>query len=219
MVLLSRMYVSLLYLLRGLTLHRVGVGSLVLALAAVAALLVRDATSGASPLEAEAVLPAHALSRFEPYLLRANGRNADPVNIVFLAPDTTAVNIAARTILRWPPVSASPMRFSEGPDVRNTAAQFQLVLGRGARYHLRIESVPRRDGRGYVLAAAHRDDPAACGHIGVEFDQARDLIADVFANAGYPVDLLWLGNTEAVRHCDGSLSAGDGRVAVINLRR
>ena len=93
----------------------------------------------------------------------------------------------------------------------------QRWTGGGSRYHVRIETITPDDAQDYVLAAVHRDDSVRCGHVGVAFDETRDLIARAFADAGYTVSLVRLGNSQSATHCDGTRNAGDGTAAVIDL--
>ncbi len=160
---------------------------------------------------------AGELSGVDPYLRRADGRHADPVNVVFINTSPVAVALAVEHVLGWQVVAGSPMSFTVNGREMPVALQLGLDIGGGARYHVRIEDTPPGERPGAVLAALHRDDSVTCGHVGRAFDEVRDNTARAFAAAGYPVSYLDLGNTERIRHCDGSLTGGDGRVAVIDL--
>ena len=164
----------------------------------------------------ESLVPALP-SGFEPYIVRQNGRRADPVNLVFTSGDANEVAAAVQRVLGWQPVHASPMAFVDQGRVRPTAWQLGLPTAGGSRTHLRIATVSPEDGQGHVLAAVHRDDTVACGHVGAAFDEMRDYVASAFEAAGYRVHVAWLGNTEAGSHCDGSWTTGDGKVAIIDL--
>lgn len=155
---------------------------------------------------------------FDPYLRRSNGTAADPVNLIFRGTDAEHVAAAVQRVLGWRPVTGSMMHFLDQGRVRPAAWQLGVDLGGGSRLHLRIETVTRGDAQSYVLVAAHRDDRAPCGHVGRGFDETRDLIARSFASAGYAVASVWLGNTAPSRHCDGSLTEGDGNASLIELR-
>jgi hypothetical protein len=156
---------------------------------------------------------------FAPYLYRKNGQAADPVNIMFRTSDGKSAAKAVRDVLGWLPVSSTPMNFIDADKTRPTGWQFYLPLDAGARFHLRIESVTPADGRDYVLAAVHHDLLADCGHLGTAFDAMRDYVAHAFTEAGYRVETTTLGNTQPGRQCNGTFTAGDGRVAVIDLTR
>ncbi len=154
---------------------------------------------------------------FDPYIHRAGSEPADPINLIFVGGDADTVAQAAQQALGWPVVAGSPMDFIDQGRVHPTAWQLGDDLGHGSRYHLRIESITAADGQSYTLAAVHRDDSVACGHVGRAFDQARDIVAHAFAGAGYRVTMVWLGNTNDGPQCDGSRTAGGGETAIIDL--
>lgn len=155
--------------------------------------------------------------QFDQYIHRDSGDAADPINLIFV---TTNADIAAEKVhevLGWTVLDGSPMSFLDDGVSRPTAWQMGIQFSRASRWHMRIEQV-NRDGPGaYVLAAVHRDDDSACGHIGIAFDRARRVVATAFSDAGYPVTILDLGNTNRGLQCDGSYTAGDGSVVVIDL--
>jgi hypothetical protein len=161
-----------------------------------------------------AALPAVT---FDPYLRRADGAVADPVNLLFVGAGAEETAAAVARVLGWQSVRGSPMTFADGGAVYPTVAQLGLELGRSSRYHMRLAPAITRDGRVRVMAAVHRDDPAACGHVGRAFDEARDVVAAAFHAAGYRVAYLWAGNVAPGPHCDGSEPPADGHVAVIDL--
>jgi hypothetical protein len=156
--------------------------------------------------------------RFDLYLHRTDGQLADPINLVFRGTLAEAA-AAVPQVLGWKNVQGSPMLFYDHGRQLQTAAQFGFDLGGGSRYHIRLQAVQADNGRSYVLAGVHRDDMTACGHVGHVFSAARDIVADGFAAAGYHVSTLRLGNVEPGRQCDGTLSAGDGTAALIDLTR
>ncbi len=155
-------------------------------------------------------------SAFDPYLHRSSGALADPVNLIFRGSLGQAEQ-AVPQVLGWQPVQGSMMIFYDHGQRLQTGAQFGLNLPGGSRFHLRLEAVTGAHGASYVLAGVHRDDLAACGHVGRAFDAARDLVAGQFARAGYTVTREYLGNTTPGRQCDGSFSAGDGSAVLIDL--
>jgi hypothetical protein len=194
--------------------------AVVLLVGASAAFAVRGGVSGAAsptPASFDGRELNSVPSGFQPYIYRESGEPADPVNLVFLTDDSAKVLEAVTSVLRWQPVKATPMMFRDRAVTRATARQFQVPLGGGVRLHLRVEAVKSADRQQYVLAAVHRDDPAVCGHIGSAFDDARSIVVHAFAEAGYHVRLAWQDNRRPGRQCDGSYTAGDGHVAIVDL--
>jgi hypothetical protein len=154
---------------------------------------------------------------FDPYVHRTDGPLADPINLIFYGGDADSVAATLHKTLGWPVVEGSPMTFFDHGAVRQTRWQLGQDLGRGNRWHLRVEAVSATDGQDYVLAAVHYDKAAACGHVGGQFDPARRKVVRALADAGYHVHAISLGNTEPGPQCDGTSTAGDGTVAVIDL--
>lgn len=202
------------------------VGALVLVAAvglSVAALVTEafGRTRGAAAREADQpALPAG----FDPYIYRENGTPADPVNLVFLRPNAETGQVVAvvQQVLGWREVDSAnttKMMFRDHAQGRATVRQLELPLAAGSRFHLRLEDVLATSGQGYVLAAVHRDDSVSCGHIGTAFNDMRDVVVRAFVAAGYPVTLVRQGNTGTGAQCDGSLTGGDGQIAVIDLTR
>jgi hypothetical protein len=109
------------------------------------------------------------------------------------------------------------MDFYDQGRVHPVAWQLAQDLGNGSRYHMRIEAIGPTDGQSYTLAAVHRDDSVACGHVGRAFDQVRDLVVHAFEDAGYPVTMVWLGNIDDGPQCDGSRTSGGGAAAIIDI--
>ena len=167
-----------------------------------------------------ALSPLEAPTGFEPYIFRPTGEKADPINLIFLHSDAATVSTAIERVLGWRPINASGMSFrkkGEGLTIRPTSRQLAADLSTGSRYHIRIQSVPITDTQTYVLASVHRDDTAACGHVGRGFDETRDLVARAFAESGYRVQKVDLNNGASGTHCDGSRVAGDGFGVLIDL--
>ena len=155
---------------------------------------------------------------FDPYIHRASsGAAADPINLIFRGASADTVLHSAEQTLDWTPVAGSPMDFLDASHTRASGWQLGYDLGQGSRYHMRIEAVSTLDGQSYVLAAVHRDDTVACGHVGRAFDRAREVVAQAYVAAGYTVSTVWLGNTTPGPQCDGSRTAGDGSAVIINL--
>lgn len=69
----------------------------------------------------------------------------------------------------------------------------------------------------YTLASAHRDQTVSCGHRGQDFDEIRNEIVAAFIAGGHRVDLVFVGNTDALEQCDGSAPSGDGIVFLVNI--
>lgn len=159
-------------------------------------------------------LPAQ---RFDAYIHRPTGEAADPINLVFRGADAATVAAELRDVLDWQTLQGSSMLFEDRGVTHTTGFQIGLDLNAMDRYHLRIESMPNDSDSPYVLAAVHRDLGTPCGHVGTDFDNARDTVAQAFASLGYRVRSWRLNNTLPGRQCDGSLTAGDGTVAVIDL--
>lgn len=161
-------------------------------------------------------------AEFAPYLQRSDGRAADPVNLIFLgeaqAPD---VGLELISVLHWASVDGSLMSFMQKGRQLQTEVQLGDSLGGENRRHLRVAAVgPASPTWGpFALAGVHRDESVSCGHVGRGYDDERDRVARAMEDDGYSVTWLWLGNSGAVRQCDGSLIHGDGYAAVIDLRR
>lgn len=163
-----------------------------------------------------------AAVNFDLYLRRVDGRQADPVNVIFIGEtDATAIGLHLFAVMRWAPVRGSAMAFTDRGATRWTEIQVGAPLGGGMRQHMRIASgeAPSDAWGPYALAAVHRDVPVHCGHRGTDFDAMRDAVAMAMAEAGYQVTRHFLGNDGPVEHCDGSVTHGDGWAVVIDLRR
>lgn len=159
---------------------------------------------------------ASLVPRGDVYLHRSDGALADPVNLIFIAANGDEAAAAVERVLGWQPTGGSELLFWRAGEPALEPLQLGLSLGHGDRYHMRIEA--RHDeSAGEVYAGVHHDVRAACGHLGREFDAMRDDVAASFADAGYAVSRIDLGNTAPSRQCDGSFSSGDGVAAVIDL--
>lgn len=158
---------------------------------------------------------------FDPYIYRADGSRADPVNLVFESPaigvSSDDAVAAVTSVLGWYEVTGEQMAFRDAGTSRPVGRHLGLDLGGGARLHMRIARVEAGDTSIRVLAAVHRDEPATCGHVGRAFDEVRDQVARAFRDAGYLVTELSPGNNASGQHCDGSRTPGDGRAIVIRL--
>jgi hypothetical protein len=199
---------------------------LLLGAACVVAVASRGAPAGLEAAAAEETLTSAAVpaleapTGFEPYIYRASGERADPVNVIFLHTDGTTASAATQRVLGWRSIVATGMTFKQkGGGARPTSRQLAADLSPSSRYHMRIQAVPLSDTQTYVLASVHRDETVVCGHVGRGFDETRDLVAHAFAEAGYPIAYVSLENTNSGLHCDGSRVAGDGRAVLIDLSR
>lgn len=159
-----------------------------------------------------------ALRQIHPYIVRPNGQRADPVNIIFRAGHPDQVLAAVRRVLGWHTIAGGPMSFQIGGAEAATAHQLGFEMGNGGRVHLRIAGATLFNEQGsYVAVAVHRDETVKCGHVGRGFDELRDQVVRAFRAAGYPVTLTLVDNNRSGPHCDGSITPGDGVVAVIDL--
>ncbi len=187
------------------------------ALLAVALLLVAIASIVHPHSRSARASNAGLAGRFDPYLhRRATDALADPVNLVFLNATPDQVAEAAIRVLGWSETQGDQMTFIDGGVHRPVAYQIASDLGWGARLHMRIEGGDAGNGS-YVLAGVHRDDTFGCGHVGHYFEEARQTVAQAFARDGYMVTMLTLDNTAAAPQCNGTMTAGDGVAAVIDL--
>jgi hypothetical protein len=195
------------------TLTRAGIISAVAAVAVAAALALPSTRSNVRADMFEAP--------FGLYIHRADGRPADPVNVVFIGErDTAAIALRLATALRWTRVEGSDMTFFERGQPRRTEIQSGRGLGPGSRQHIRLTGArePAESWGPYALAAVHRDLTVPCGHIGVAFDEERNALAAAMGEAGYRVTWLRLGNDGPIEHCGGAVNRGDGWAVVIDLR-
>jgi hypothetical protein len=161
---------------------------------------------------------ALAARDFAPYLHRSsNDALADPINLICQGGTPRQAARSITQVLGWTDVSGSSMTFQDGGARHPAGWQLGVDLGSGDRLHIRIEGDTNLGGNGYELAGVHHDTKRACGHVGGDFDASRDLVARAYAADGYTVTYLALDNTQASQQCDGSDSAGDGQVAVIDL--
>lgn len=168
--------------------------------------------------QAHADEPAY---EFAPYLRRADGRLADPVNVIFAGdgdPDEVAALLAGP--LNWTPVDGSDMAFVDHGQTRWADTQLGTVADGGVRKHIRLAGAAAESKRWgpYTLASVHHDLVVPCGHIGLAFDEERDALAATMRAAGYTLTWLRLDNDGPVPHCNGAVTQGDGWAVVIHLR-
>jgi hypothetical protein len=159
---------------------------------------------------------------FGPYLRRADGHSADPVNVIFTGEgDAAVVALTITRVLRWLPVAGSDMAFSDHGETLWAELQLGTPSQAGIRRHIRLAGAEEPSERwvAYTLAGVHHDLDVPCGHLGVAFDEERNALAQAMEEAGFRVTWLWLGNDGPVEHCTGAVTHGDGWAAVIELRR
>lgn len=158
---------------------------------------------------------------FAPYLRRSDGRNADPVNVIF-AGDGDPAQVAARftELLRWSPIEGSDMAFIDHGKVRWADTQLGTVAEGGVRKHIRLAGAAAESKQWgpYTLASVHHDLVVPCGHVGLAFNEERDALAAAMRAAGYLISWIDLDNDGPVAHCNGAETRGDGWAIVIHLR-
>lgn len=155
----------------------------------------------------------------DPYLLRPTGQRADPINLLFLGSDNVeAVADLVSSVMGWSESSGGLMFFLQGGEAKPQDAQVTSTPENGRRYHLRLKAGQGLiDGQPFILGAVHTDYTRPCGHVGREFNNAREVLRAELAWAGLRVEIESWGNTEAISHCDGSTVAGDGFIVVVML--
>jgi hypothetical protein len=158
---------------------------------------------------------------FAPYLRRSDGRNADPVNVIFAGDgDSTRVAALMAGILRWTPIEGSDMAFVDHDKVRWADTQLGTIAEGGVRKHIRMAGAAAESKRWgpYTLASVHHDMVVPCGHVGLAFNEERDALAASMRSAGYLISWIDLDNDGPVTHCNGAETRGDGWAVVIHLR-
>lgn len=171
----------------------------------VAAVAVMLATSGA----------AWARYGFDDYTYeRPCSGIKDPVNIFFYNFDWNQAETAVRTVLglTWDVAATDQWfryRWLDGTIYCRTQVFNRASWFVSPREHTRL-----RDNRPvdvYVTASPiHHDDWALCGDVATSFNGPRDWAAGRFGAARYPIGMTWIGNTRAIRQCDGRFVASDG---------
>jgi hypothetical protein len=177
--------------------------------------------------------PAH-FDRAEPYTHAGCPATAttrsDPVNVVFHGWGTwgrAESQVEAHT--GWTSRSGSTQWFAEHGTC--SAPHAQRASGEGSRYHVRIRGEHWDADLGWAaLAGVHHEDfvlfPFPCGHAvdsngatGSGFDQGRDELERRFREAGHATSLVWWGNTQSFRQCDGDYAASDGWTLFVPLHQ
>ena len=160
----------------------------------------------------------HALL-VNPYIARPTGQRADPVNIIFLGSnDVEAVSRVLSEAFGWRDGGGGNMLFAQRGEPAVQDRQLTSQMENGRRFHIRLKAGQDTiHGWPYILAAIHADYNSACGHVGREFNTARDFLMVELVKRGFSLRTESWGNTEPARHCDGSDTAGDGTIAVFTL--
>jgi hypothetical protein len=154
-----------------------------------------------------------------PYIARPTGQRADPINLMFVG--TNDASVAANLITNvfgWRENDGGTMYFAQRGEVAGHDRQVASVAEGGRRYHVRLKSgAGTIDGQPFILGAVHMDYNVTCGHVGREFNDARNLVMVELMHRGYEVETRPWGNTETTRHCDSSDTRSDGHVAIIRM--
>jgi hypothetical protein len=179
-----------------------------------------------------AAAPAHS-DVVEPYTQRScpvGSARSDPVNVLFHDWGTWGRAVSQLGAhARWTDASGSGQSFVD----HGTCAPMhaQRASGHGSRFHVRLRGQHWDPALGWTaLAAVHHEDlvvfPVPCGHAvdangsrGSGFDQGRDELLRAFAAAGHGVSLVWWGNTQSFKQCDGDWASSDGWAALIRLHQ
>lgn len=158
------------------------------------------------------------------------GNRADPVNVVFTSWGTwgrAASQIESHA--GWTVTSGSSQSFVDHGGCFPMHAQ--RASGQGSRFHVRIRGQHWDPALGWAATGdAHHEDlvlfPVPCGHAvdssgpgGSGFDQGRDELARRLTSAGHSSALIWWGNTQSFKQCDGDYAASDGWTAFIQLHQ
>lgn len=153
------------------------------------------------------------------YIARPTGQRADPINLIFLG--TNDVPVIARLIsdtVGWREGDGGTMFFAQYGQLSPHDKQLTSAVENGQRYHVRLEAgIGTIDNRPFVLGAVHMDFTTSCGHVGREFNGARNFLMQELLRRGFDIQIEYWGNTEPARHCDGSETMSDGFVALITV--
>lgn len=158
------------------------------------------------------------------------GNRSDPVNVVFTGWGTwgrAASQIESHA--DWTTTSGSSQSFVDHGGCFQMHAQ--RASGQGSRFHVRIRGQHWDPAQGWAATGdAHHEDivlfPVPCGHAvdssgpgGSGFDQGREELVHRFTSAGHASALVWWGNTQSFKQCDGDFAASDGWTAFIQLHQ
>lgn len=154
-----------------------------------------------------------------PYLIRPGGQRGDPINLFFLgSSDVQSVATVVASVLGWSDEGGGTMFFAQGNDVQAQDVQLSSPTVGGRRYHIRLKAGQGTlGGQPFVIGAIHTDHTTACGHVGRDFNDDRELVSRYLGQAGLATSKAYWGNTAGTRHCTGEENSGDGTVSVIQL--
>lgn len=154
-----------------------------------------------------------------PYLIRPSGQRGDPINLFFLgSSDVQSVANLITSVYGWSEEGGGTMFFAQGNDVTPQDIQLSSPTVGGRRYHVRLKAGQGTlGGQPCVIGAIHTDHTTACGHVGRDFSDDRELVSRYLAQAGLGASKANWGNTAGTRHCTGEENSGDGTVSVIQL--
>jgi hypothetical protein len=158
------------------------------------------------------------------------GNRVDPVNVVFTSWGTWGRAVSQiESHAGWTATSGSSQSFVDHGGC--VAMHTQRASGDGSRFHLRIRGQHSDAALGWTATGdAHHEDlvmfPVPCGHAvdssgpgGSGFDQGRDELLRRFTSAEHSSSLVWWGNTQSFKQCDGDYAASDGWTAFIELHQ
>lgn len=154
-----------------------------------------------------------------PYLARLSGQRADPLNVIFLGSNDVAfISHLISTVFGWREGDGTTMLFAQRGDPTPQDKQLVSQPENGRRYHIRLKAGEGSlEGQPFVLGAVHMDFTTSCGHVGREFNAARETLLNGFASRNFSIEYAYWGNMEPAQHCDGSEIASDGYIAIISV--
>jgi hypothetical protein len=153
----------------------------------------------------------------------------DPINVVFHGWGTWGRAVSQiETHAGWTATTGSQQHFVDHGRCQTQHAQ--RASGHASRFHVRLRGQhPDAALRWVATGDAHHEDLVLfppCGHAvdetgsrGSGFDQGRDELRARFAAAGHASALVWWGNTQSFKQCDGDYAGSDGWTATIELHQ
>jgi len=154
----------------------------------------------------------------------------DPINVVFTVWGTWGRAVSQiESHAGWTDTSGSGQTFVDHGACSPMHAQ--RASGVGSRFHVRFRGQHPDATLGWTATGdAHHEDfvtfPVPCGHAvdsngaeGSGFDQARDELERLFADAGHATRRVWWGNTLSFKQCDGDYAGSDGWTAFVELHQ
>jgi hypothetical protein len=160
----------------------------------------------------------------------AADNRVDPVNVVFTGWGTWGrAQSQVEAHAGWTATSGSGQTFGDHSGCY--AMHSQRASGQTSRFHVRLRGQHWDPALGWTTTGdAHHEDlvwfPVACGHAvdssgpgGSGFDQGRDELERLFADAGHESYRVWWGNTQSFEQCDGDYAASDGWTVFVELHQ